>query len=108
MRGGNQSKILQGCDAPRRARNRMGLSLVAALTVGGAAAWSLPPDPERPFIAKTCKDALLRHDEAQRGNPLISKPEMADIRDQAAAQMHRLCRDEAIDRAGADRSAPDI
>ncbi len=60
---------------------------------------ALPPDPQRPFVAQDCPAALARLAEAEAGNPLISKPEMAEVVLRAKAQAKRLCPASATDTA---------
>ena len=59
--------------------------------VAAAPAQALPPDPERPFEARTCAEARARLAEARAGNPLISAEEMAQVVARAEAQVARLC-----------------
>lgn len=67
------------------------------LAAGLAVTWScgvalaLPPDPQRPFEARTCAEAKARHHETQAGSPLISQAENAAVLAQAVDQMLRLC-----------------
>lgn len=55
-------------------------------------ALALPPNPQRPFTARTCEEALLRYREAEAGSPLISAIENAEVLAGARAQVRRLCK----------------
>ena len=57
--------------------------LLGALVFAITPVFALPPDPERPFTATTCDDALARLTEARLGNPLISAADMQNITEKA-------------------------
>lgn len=73
--------------------------LVTTAALGGglarglspAAGLALPPDPQRPFDARTCEEAMARYREAQAGSPLISDEENAEVLARARVQVYRLC-----------------
>lgn len=69
------------------------LSVCTAFVLAATAApsFALPPDPERPFEAKTCAQALARLTEARSGNPLISAPDMEKVVRLAEKQAQDLC-----------------
>lgn len=69
------------------------MAICAGLALGFAASagLALPPDPQRPFVARTCAEATARLHEAKMGNPLISKAEMEEVVAQAQAQAEALC-----------------
>lgn len=58
-------------------------------------AQAVPPDPQRPFDAKSCKEALMRLEEAQQGSPLISPEENREVLRKAVEQVLRLCKNNA-------------
>jgi hypothetical protein len=72
-------------------------SLLAGLLSGPGLA--LPPDPQRPFDAMTCKAARIRYHEALTGSPLISANENADVLALAKAQLLQLCGPGASERS---------
>jgi hypothetical protein len=67
------------------------LSAVPVIFLSAVPAGAVPPDPQRPFIARTCDAALARLDEARQGSPLISAAEMAEIVIQARVRARQLC-----------------
>lgn len=72
--------------------------LMAAAMFGNGAS-ALPPNPQRPFTARTCEEALLRYREARAGSPLISAIENAEVLAGALAQVRRLCKLNSKDNA---------
>lgn len=52
---------------------------------------NVPRNPERPFNAKTCEEAMARLREAERGSPLVSKRRNTQLVAQAQAQVEKLC-----------------
>ncbi len=66
-------------------------AVLLATAMFGNCASALPPNPQRPFTARTCDEALLRYWEAQAGSPLISAIENAEVLAGALAQVRRLC-----------------
>lgn len=69
------------------------VTLVAGLRLVPVQA--LPPDPQRPFVAQTCAEAMARHAEALAGSSLISQAENAAVLVLAGAQVARLCEPKA-------------
>jgi hypothetical protein len=55
------------------------------------AAQALPPDPQRPIRAQTCREALQRVREAALGSPLISAEENQKVLLKAIDAAERLC-----------------
>lgn len=66
--------------------------MLLATAMSGSGAGALPPNPQRPFTAQTCEEALLRYREAEAGSPLISAVENAEVLAGARAQVRRLCK----------------
>jgi hypothetical protein len=66
-------------------------SVVLLLGLPASPSFALPPDPQRPFDAKTCDEAKGRFAQALAGNPLISAEEAADMLALAQEQIRRLC-----------------
>lgn len=81
----------QGALRARSPRLPAAVLLATGMIAGGAGA--LPPNPQRPFTARTCEEALLRYREAEAGNPLISAIENAEVLAGARAQVRRLCKE---------------
>lgn len=78
-------------DAMRR--NWLVICMAVPILAGSVTsmAQAVPPDPQRPFDAKNCKEALMRLKEAQQGSPLISPEENMEVLRKAVEQVLRLC-----------------
>lgn len=81
------------------ARTSLSTSVAVLLATGMIAngAQALPPNPQRPFTARTCEEALQRYREAEAGSPLISAIENAEVLAAARAQVRRLCKQDIKD-----------
>ncbi len=78
--------------ALRARASRLAAVVLSATGMIANGAGALPPNPQRPFTARTCEEALLRYREAQAGSPLISPIENAEVLAGARAQVRRLCK----------------
>jgi hypothetical protein len=69
----------------------MALAGACFFTVHPAANASTPPDPERPFTARTCEDAMKRVEEARLGNPMVDAATNRRHAELSIAEANRLC-----------------
>lgn len=74
-------------------KHRLAATAVAfALCLSFEQAWArMPVNPDRPYLAHTCRDAIERLKEAVKGNPLQSEAEKAATIQRAIRQIEITC-----------------